>query len=173
MKHIIIRGARGVGKSTLICRLMDAVPAKPGGFVTKKAPPDADGVETIHIYPAGQPQIPTEENCVGACRSGRLLDRRTAVFDTLGAAYLSDTAGRNVLLMDELGFMESEALAFQQAVLNALDGDLPVLAAVKDKSTPFLERVCAHPDARVWVITPENRSKLFDELLPPLKDLIE
>ncbi len=171
MKHIILRGARGVGKSTLIRRLLDAVPAKPGGFVTKKAPPDADGVETIHIYPAGQPQIPTEENCVGACRAGHLLDRQTAVFDALGTAYLSDTAGRNVLIMDELGFMETEAMVFQRAVLDALDGDVPVLAAVKNKAIPFLEEVCSHPNALVLYITEENRSVLFHELLPLLKDM--
>lgn len=172
MKHIIIRGARGVGKSTLIRRLLDTVPAKPGGFLTKKAPPDADGVESIHIYPADRPQLPTRENCVGACSAGRLLDRRKDVFDTLGVSYLNDTAGKNVLLMDELGFMESEALDFQWAVLNALDGNLPVIAAVKDKAVPFLEQVCSHPNVSVWDITEETRDELFHDLLPLLQDMI-
>lgn len=172
MKHIIIRGPRGVGKSTLIRRLLEAVGASPAGFITKKAAPGADGVARIHIYPAALPEaqrLPAEGNCVGACRSGRMTDRRTEVFDTLGVAYLNDTAGRNVLVMDELGFMESEALDFQRAVLDALDGALPVLATVKDKDVPFLEAVCAHPNAQVRIITPENRDALFDELLPLLK----
>lgn len=173
MTHIVIRGARGVGKSTLIRRLLEAVPAKPGGFLTKKAPPDADGVERIHIYPAGQPQLPSEANCVGACQAGHLLDRRKDVFDTLGVAYLKDTAGRNVLLMDELGFMESEASDFRRAVLNALDGDIPVIAAVKDKAVPFLEQVCAHPDAQVWRITPDSRDALFHDILSLLQDMMK
>ena len=176
MNHIIIRGPRGVGKSTLIRRLLEATGASEAGFYTKKAVPDADGVTQIHIYPAALPpgqRLPSEERCVGACSAGRMLCRRREVFDTLGVAYLNDTAGRDLLVMDELGFMESEAAEFQRAVLRALDGDLPVLAAVKDKDVPFLAQVCSHPNASVWEITRDNRDALFEELLPLLKQAIE
>ena len=37
----------------------------------------------------------------------------------------------HIPLMDEIGFFEQDALAFQAAILDALDGDIPVLAAVK------------------------------------------
>lgn len=174
MKHIILRGARGVGKSTLLRRLLAETNAKVGGFATVKAPPDADGISYIHIYPASQPisqRQPTAENCVGSCKDGRLLTQNAAVFDTVGVRELSDTDGCKVLLMDELGFLESDAQAFQQAVLRALDGDIPVLAAVKEKEIPFLERVCSHPNARVFTVTPENRTQLHAGLLPMLRDL--
>ena len=175
MKHIILRGPRGVGKSTLIRRLLEETHASPGGFVTKKAPPGADGVSQIHIYPAAlseEQRRAADGSCVGACSAGRMLYRRKDVFDTLGVEYLNDTAGRDVLVMDELGFMEAEASEFQGAVLRALDGEFPVLAAVKDKDVPFLREVCAHPNAQVWNITPENRDALFRELLPLLKEAI-
>ena len=50
-----------------------------------------------------------------------------------------------------------------------LDGDAPVLAAVKDRELPFLERVRAHPKCRSFFITPENRDRLFLEVLAQLR----
>lgn len=61
------------------------------------------------------------------------------------------------------------AEAFCNAVFALLDGDAPVLAAVKDRELPFLERVRAHPKCRSFFITPENRDRLFLEVLAQLR----
>ena len=92
------------------------------------------------------------------------------MFDTLGSAYLQDTTACRVIVMDELGFMESEAQAFRAAVLGVLDEDVPVLAAVKGRTdVPFLHQVCAHPRAEVVPIDTQNRDALFHRLLPIVK----
>ena len=75
-----------------------------------------------------------------------------------------------MIVMDELGFLESEAKAFRAAVLGVLDGEVPVLAAVKDRmDVPFLHQVCAHPRAEVVPIDTQNRDALFHRLLPIVK----
>lgn len=68
--------------------------------------------------------------------------------------------------MDELGFLENDARAFQAAVLRALDGDTPVLAAVKPRDTNFLRRVRSHPKAELVLLDEQNRDALYDRLLP-------
>ena len=72
----------------------------------------------------------------------------------------------SLVLMDELGFLENDALAFQEAVLRGLDGDAPVLAAIKPKDTEFLCRVREHPKAEVFWIDEQNRDALYASLLP-------
>ena len=80
---------------------------------------------------------------------------------------LQGTPFCQVIIMDELGFMESDAQAFRRAVLQTLDGETPVLAAVKNRmDVEFLRQVCAHPRAEVVPINPENREELFRTLLP-------
>ena len=75
--------------------------------------------------------------------------------------------------MDELGFFESKADRFTAAVLEALAGDIPVLAAVKSRTNvPFLNAVQAAPQAEVFHITPENRDALLAALLPRMRDLV-
>ena len=74
--------------------------------------------------------------------------------------------------MDELGFLESRSPLFQRRVLEILDGDLPVLAAVKSQNgIPFLELVKAHPKTAVFHITPDNREELFSRLVPLMEAL--
>ena len=78
-----------------------------------------------------------------------------------------------VVELDELGFLEARSGAFCQAVLGLLDGDRPVIAAVKDRDNPFLNAIRAHPAARCFHITAENRDELFEDVLDFMKLQLE
>ena len=165
-RRILICGERGVGKSTLIRCLLAQTPLRVGGFVTKREREvDGNGFYPVYIHGAAQSEDERKyesANLVGRCDS-RSSERFTQGFETLGAAYLREG---EVLVMDELGFLESEAENFQAAVLEALAGEKPVIAAVKEKKTPFLDAVRASKGALVVHLTEENREALFARLLP-------
>ena len=129
-KHILICGEVGVGKSTLIQRLLAQNTLPLYGFITKKLDPDENGFHPIYIHPAGARERRfDEENLIGTC-DRRIHNINLDVFNTLGVTYLQAKPG-GIILMDELGFMEAKAEAFTRAVMKALDGDVPVVAAVK------------------------------------------
>lgn len=170
-KHILICGEKGVGKSTLIRRLVEEARLTVGGFCTKMDENAEGAMRPIYIYPASLPTDQRKrgmENLVGRCGNfGRQKEIFPEVFNALGTAYLQSTPSCQVIVMDELGFMESDAQAFRRAVLQTLDGETPVLAAVKNRmDVEFLRQVCAHPRAEVVPINPENREELFRTLLP-------
>ncbi len=164
-KHILICGEVGVGKSTLIQRLLAQNTLPLYGFITKKLDPDENGFHPIYIHPAGARERRfDEENLIGTC-DRRIHNINLDVFNTRGVTYLQATPG-GIILMDELGFMEAKAEAFTRAVMKALDGDVPVVAAVKARfDIPFLDAVRAHPNTILYRITIENRDDLFSELL--------
>lgn len=55
-KHILICGERGVGKSTLIRRLLAESTLPIGGFVTRRLPQaDGDGMFPIYLHAAALP----------------------------------------------------------------------------------------------------------------------
>lgn len=171
--HILICGERGVGKTTLICRLLEATGLSVGGFCTKKDDESEEARQPVYIYPAGLPlaqRSRSAENLVGRCDDMGCQEVYPAVFDSLGALYLKNTLGAEVIVMDELGFMESTAQSFCESVLHTLDAEIPVLAAVKDRmDIAFLRQVCAHSGAEVVHITRENREELYGKLLPLVK----
>ena len=173
-RHILICGERGAGKSTLIERLLQATARPRFGFYTKMEPAGPDGFRPVYIHPAGQP--PAERvygpgNCVGVCDS-RTHRPDPKVFDTLGVRYIEAAQPGGILIMDELGFFEAQAEGFTAAVLDALAGDIPVIAAVKSRrDIPFLNAVRAAPLAEIFFLTQENREALYQRLLPRMKSL--
>lgn len=173
-RHILICGERGVGKSTLMEKLLAACPRPRYGFITKMRPAGPDGLRPIYIHPAEQPiaeRVYTEANCIGVCDS-RTHRPCPDVFNTLGVRLIEAARPDGILVMDELAFFEAQAAFFTAAVLNALAGDVPVIAAVKSRTDiPFLNAVLAAPKAEVFYITPENRDELYEHLLPRLQRL--
>ena len=173
-RHILICGERGAGKSTLIKRMLCASSRPVYGFVTKMRPAGPDGFHPVYLHPAGQPaeeRTYGPENCIGVCDS-RTHRPNLDVFNGPGVRYIRSARPDGLLIMDELGFFEAQADAFTAAVLAALAGDIPVIAAVKSRTdVPFLNAVRAAPKAEVFHITPENRDELFRSLLPRVQVL--
>lgn len=163
-RHILICGDPGIGKSTLLDRLLLEDGRPVSGFRTKKLSPDADGIAEVILYPAWDLSRSGRKR-IGICRD-RILETYPQVFETLGVSLIREARQGTVLLMDELGRMESEAPAFQRAVLEALEGTVPVYAAVKSLTgVPFLDRVRESGTADLFRINRENRDALTEMLL--------
>jgi len=164
-KHVLICGEIGVGKSTLIRKLLDENTRPIGGFITKRI--SRRGELPVYIHPAFQlesERLYTQENLIGTSRDHCFPD----VFDHYGVTLLASKQN-GLILMDELGFMESQAAGFCEAVLRVLDGDVPILAAIKKQDTPFLRAVKMHPNAEVFEIDRQNRDDLYERLRPRIR----
>lgn len=168
--HVLITGPRGVGKSTLIRRVLAELDRPVFGFETKKE--DALATEQlgspVYIYDAGTEHRQTPEGLVGWCKNKHFASMKE-VFDRWAPKLRPPVPAGHIVLMDELGFMEASSEDFCSAVLALLDGDAPVLAAVKDKDIPFLSAIRSHPNCRCFFITEENRDALFPEVLEFMK----
>lgn len=172
--HALIVGDRGVGKSTLIRRVLKELNCPVSGFETKKEAHPEDAVLgcPIYIYEAGKPHRRTPENFIGYHRAADAA-AVTAAFDRYAPKLLEPMPEASLVELDELGFLEASSEAFCQAVLGLLDGKNPVIAAVKDRDVPFLNAIRAHPAARCFHITEENRDELFEEVLEFMKQQLE
>ncbi len=170
MKHILINGERGVGKSTIAARLLSTIALPVYGFITKSLPANDNGFHPIYIHPAGSSaRAYTAVNRIGLCNQ-KIREVNPAAFDTFGVQYIRSAKPGGVILMDELGFMETGSPEFLSAVSEALNGEIPVLATVKARyDIPFLNEVRSHPNALVFTLTPENRDDLYEEILSAMK----
>lgn len=163
-KHILICGPRGVGKSTLIEKLLKNCTMPVYGFFTRSTPRTKDGFHSIYMHPAGASErIQTVENHIGDC-DGRQRTVNTEVFTEIGVPLLRAQKD-GIIFMDELGFMEIGSRPFCDAVMACLDGDIPVIATVKERyNVDFLNQVRAHHNTTLYQITKENRDILYQEL---------
>ena len=169
MRHILIVGHNGVGKSTVIRALIEALPVPVCGVITKKEAPQPDGFSPVYIHTYGAARHYGEDNRIGLCREGHSVAFPEA-FDRFSQKMRFPRDG--VIVFDELGFLESDAPLFTEAVLHTFDDAPLVLAAVRDKQTPFLDAVRSHPRADLYRIDMENRDSLRETLLAVLPALL-
>ena len=167
-KHIVLCGQRQVGKTTMTQRLMREILVPVYGFRTKIMSVDEDGTHHIYMYPAGSGDgVMEESNHIGDCRmTDRTVNLR--VFEDLGVRLLREAKTDGVIIMDELGFMEAGAKNFCEEVLQAFDGETPILAAVKDTrhAAEFLGRIRNHKNAELFMLTRENYGEVLEQVLP-------
>ena len=163
--HSLIVGSPGVGKSTLIRRILEESRSPVFGFLTRKEKDEWDPIlgNPIYIYPAEGPFVRTEENLIGHCKDRKPVVYHEA-FDRFSSRLWEPIPQGALILMDEIGFMEASSEAFCKAIFHLLDGDIPVLAAVKDKDTPFLQTVRNHPKAQCYYLTENNREEVFQQV---------
>lgn len=172
--HIVLCAPKKTGKTTLIERIMQetkAPAAEPPipvyGFQTKRFA-CADGIKRIYMFPAGLSQndegSPDARYLGSTC--GRVRDVCTATFETYGTALIRSARPGGLIIMDEIGHMEKDARLFLQAIFDALDGDIPVLASVRytDGSIDYLERIKNHPRVQLYMLTDENRDAVYAEI---------
>ena len=169
--HALITGAPGSGKSTLIHRVLEELKLPVWGYESKKEPAlaDSEGMIPVYLYEIGRPHLQTGENLAGCC-NGRGAHPNLAAFDRFAPKLSAPVPENTLVVLDEIGIMESKSEPFTQAILALLDGDAPVIAAVKSKHTPFLETVRSHPKARCFYLTPENREETFRQVVAFLKE---
>lgn len=172
--HIVLCAPKKTGKTTLIERIMQetkAPAAEPPipvyGFQTKRFA-CADGIKRIYMFPAGLSQndegSPDARYLGSTC--GRVRDVCTETFETYGTALIRSARPGGLIIMDEIGHMEKDARLFLQAVFDALDGDIPVLASVRYTVDPidYLERIKHHPQVRLYMLAEENRDAVYAKI---------
>lgn len=165
MKHVFFCGLSGVGKSFAIQRALSDCNIEPKGFCTRKA---GDGC--VYLGPAGAPPPEDDEHLV-ACVSVRPPVVDPARFDALGTALLSDILPGDVVLMDEIGYLERDASAFSARILELIGrNDIRIIGVCRaDRDTPLLCGLRSHENVELHSITPASREAAYAQALAFLR----
>ena len=157
---IIICGDIHAGKSTLIQRIVRHMDAEPMGYITKRVE-CPDGVSRVFIHDLRKPD---DKKIIITIKDG-VYEGHPELLDTFGVSCLEGIPEGSTVILDEIGTLETKAPEFQKAVLRVLSGNYTVLASAKAQNTDFLRTVRRHPDCELYIITPENRDRLYDQII--------
>lgn len=161
--HIFLTGPIQVGKTSVIEKSLPLL-GNPllGGFRTVSIPSQLPRARAeVYVIPAQGEAIYDRAHLLGIRWGDDLFTAFPGAFEQGGLSILRNPAANaRLLLMDELGMMEQKAPAFRRAVLQALDGPLPILGVLKPKAIPFLDAIRQHPAVQLLEVRPENRDEL-------------
>lgn len=151
--HLFLYGESGAGKSYAIQSALKALHIEPKGFNTRKVHSVNKSWRLEFCFGAGSGTV--------AENDGTGLTIYPARFDAAGVAALSDVKAGDVVVMDELGRMESEAKLFRAEVLDTLRKPCRVIGVCKDEDIPFMREVRETPGVRIMPMTVNTRQEMF------------
>ncbi len=158
-RHLFLTGEKQVGKSTILRKLLENRDDV-GGFLTVRRCDDS-GNMAVHMLRIDPKDDCCAENRLFICGESASAER----FDTLGCEILASSRQCRILVMDELGRKERDSRKFQQAVLDLLDGEIPIYGVLQRADSAFLQRVAEHSAVQVVEVTKENRDELLKLLI--------
>lgn len=169
-KHLFLTGERGVGKSTLLHRLIEANGLVYSGFETQHI--ELDGMRRAHVLHGFVDLPPYENDCICCARIGEKKSVPVLpVFEENGVAILKKSLASPsaFILMDELGRLEKQAGAFIDQIYACLDSQKRVLGVLQKCSSEHVEAIARREDVTVLTVTQENRDELLSRLVSEFK----
>lgn len=169
-KNILITGRPGVGKTTLIFRLIKQINLPCVGFYTAEIRESGrrTGFEAIALH--GPKLIMSHVDIKSPYRVSKYgVD--VANFERFLKEIPFFDPKYAFIVIDEIGKMECFSPLFKKLILNLLDHDTPLIATIALRGDVFIESIKTRHDVRVYTVTYDNRDKLAMELYPVLKEL--
>lgn len=166
--HALIIGSIGVGKSTLINKVVKKLGKKTVGYRTKKyAGITWDGLlDPLFFHQVNEETDFSRENLLSYSRENGSMVRISGAFNKHANEITNEIDDDSIIIFDEVGYIETEEEQWCNANLKILDGDIPVIAAVKNKEgIDYIDTIKKHPKCKVFEITEDNRDKLVDEVV--------
>ncbi|MBQ3405184.1 MAG: NUDIX domain-containing protein [Oscillospiraceae bacterium] len=163
--NVFLTGEVQVGKSTLINKLIASAPElRYAGFRSVSVSPrDSNALADVIIQSVHKHRL-TEPNRVGIRWGRGIFDAFPENFEGAGVEILSSIPECDLIIMDEIGTMESKAVVFSQELLELMDGDSPVLGVIKPINAPLLDSIRRHYNTAVLEVNKRNREMLDREI---------
>lgn len=170
-KNVLITGRPGVGKTTLIRRVLGALAVDAGGFYTHEIRERGARVGFAITDLRGASGILAHVDRRGGYRVGK-YGVNSEDLERIGIPAVREAVLRSrLVVMDEIGRMELCSRAFQDAVLEALGSPVPVLGTIQDRKNSFLDAVRARDDVEIVRVDEANRDRLVEDLVERVRAL--
>lgn len=170
MKNILLTGKPGVGKTTLILKVLSNLNCDVMGFYTQEIRKGNTrvGFELVEISDEKR-EVFAHIDFDKRYRVGRYgVD--ISILEEIGVESIKRGIIEKILIViDEIGKMELYSQRFQEAVTLALNSPSPVLATITRSSIPFVNDVKQRKDVTILAITRNNRDELLEKLIASLK----
>jgi nucleoside-triphosphatase len=163
---LFLTGNPGCGKTTLVRRVVDALTGEVAmtGFLTEEIREGGKRKGFRGATLDGRAFVLAHVDSQSDVRVGSYGVEREGL-ETVGVPSLTPNDDTRLIVLDEVGKMESFSQRFQDAVESLLAGDKPVLGTVAAQGVGFVKRVRKDPRITLLTVTPRSRDAMVGDVL--------
>jgi nucleoside-triphosphatase len=167
--NLLLTGKPGIGKTTVIMRVLEALSIPVTGFYTReiRGPKGRLGFEAVTLD--GKRCTLAHVDFHSPYKVSKYgVDVATFERVIVPSVEPSLNPQAAMIVIDEIGKMECFSTRFCQAVLRALDSEKPVLGTITLGGGAFIESIKRRPDVEIILVTTANRDSLPELILSKL-----
>jgi len=163
-EKILLTGRPGCGKTTLIKRLVNNLPQRAGGFYTEEIRGHGSRTGFKIVTLDGDEAVLADVDLKTSEHLGK-YGLNLSALEAVGVKAVREAVqARRLVVIDEIGPMEIRSAIFRDAINEALDSEVPVLATIFARSLPFTDTIKSRADVTLIEVRQNNRDKLISEL---------
>jgi nucleoside-triphosphatase len=169
--NYLLTGHPGVGKTTIIKKVLQKLKLPAGGFYTEEIREDDKRMGFAIATLSGLKGVLAHRNFKSRYRVGE-YGVGVYTLNRIGVKEIQMCLmEKKIIVIDEIGKMELLSPQFQEVVEKALNADNPVLGTVTLARHPFAQKVKSRDDVKILEVTKENREEIFKALIKELKKI--
>lgn len=166
---ILLTGEPGVGKTTVILKVLGRCGLDAGGFHTAEIRERGVRVGFSITAIGGGSGVLAHRDIASGFRVGRYGVGIEAL-ERIGVRSIEEAiAGKELVVVDEIGKMELHSPRFADAVVRAMDSGKHFLGTIMERPHPFADGIKKRREVRVIKVTLENRDSLAGEITDLLR----
>ena len=164
-KNILITGLPGVGKTTLIKKLSEALKNfHPVGFYTEEIREEGERKGFGLISFDGRRGLLSHRDIRGPYKVSKYKVDIKGFEDFLNSISFFSPSTR-LIMIDEIGKMECLSDPFKKLLKEILDSEKLVIATIALKGSELIEEIKRRKDIKLFEIKQSNRDSLLSEIL--------
>ncbi len=154
-------GPPGIGKSTLIERIVSGIQRPVTGFFTREIREKGKRVGFSIVTLDGRKGVLAHRDVRGPFRVGK-YGVNVEDIDRVAVPSMIPSGPDVIVVIDEIGKMECFSSLFRESLTRVLDSENPVIGSIALRGGSFIERVKAREDVSLIEVTERNRDELIN-----------
>ena len=165
MKNILITGRPGIGKTTIIEKVLSGLKGiKMQGFFTREIKEGGARTGFKIITLEGEEGLLAHVNIKSRYQVSKYKVNIKDI-ERLIILSLIPNKSSQLIVFDEIGRMELFVPQFKDVLLQILDSEKPVFGTIQQKAEPFVDMVKNRGDVKLFKVDLENRDILPQRIL--------
>ena len=169
--NILLTGKPGVGKTTVIKKIVEKYKDHAAGFYTEEIREKGERVGFKIKNINGDEGILSHINVKSNCNVGK-YGVNINVIERIGVSAVEnglECDRTELIIIDEIAKMELFSKNFKEIVISTLNSSKIVIGTIQEKNIPFLNEIKERADVQIFRITIRNRDNILDNICNYLK----